>query len=143
MAYTGDKKREYQRRWIAKRRAEFFDGKSCEKCGSKESLELDHIDQATKVSHNIWSWTEVKRLSEIEKCQILCSECHKIKTLEARDHPYGEDSSGSKLTEAQVLKIRSDWAAGKYRFRTEIAKKYNVDKKTITNVINRNDWTHI
>lgn len=72
--------REYQRRWMAKRRAEFFAGKSCARCGSTRDLELDHIDWRSKWTHNIWSFRKIKRESELSKCQVLCRSCHKIKS---------------------------------------------------------------
>lgn len=71
---------EYQRKWMQNRRREFFNGKSCERCGSKEKLELDHVQRREKTSHRIWSWTESKRNEEIEKCQVLCEACHVLKT---------------------------------------------------------------
>ena len=80
MGYTGDKKREYQREWVAKRRATFFADKCCAYCGSTKNLELDHIDPSQKVSHSIWSWSESRRNEELAKCQALCEECHKEKT---------------------------------------------------------------
>ncbi len=81
MGYTGDKKREYDSKWMAKRRHDFFKDKECVKCNSKENLELDHIDPKLKTSHNIWSWSEERRLAEIAKCQVLCEKCHKEKTI--------------------------------------------------------------
>lgn len=77
---TKEAQREYMRRWIAKRRFDFFSDKNCIQCGSVENLELDHIDPRTKVSHSIWSWSESRRLAEIAKCQVLCQTCHKQKT---------------------------------------------------------------
>lgn len=74
--------RKYQREWVAKRRAAFFDDKTCEKCGSIDRLELDHIDPSTKVHHAIWSWAEERRIDEIAKCQILCHDCHLNKTAD-------------------------------------------------------------
>jgi len=56
----------------------------CIKCGSKERLELDHINPiekewnpkrsmcSKKLSKNFWN--------EINKCQLLCYDCHKAKT---------------------------------------------------------------
>lgn len=75
-----DKQREYQRKWIAKRRADYFRDKVCARCGSEDDLQLDHIDPTTKVSHSIWSWSDKKRLAELAKCQVLCYICHKDKT---------------------------------------------------------------
>lgn len=83
---TAEAQREYQRLWVARRRAAFFSGKSCIQCGSTEGLELDHTDRTTKdpvlkLGTRIWSWSEDKRAAEIAKCQILCHECHKIKSI--------------------------------------------------------------
>jgi len=56
----------------------------CVKCGSKERLELDHINPeekewnpkhsmcSKKLTENFWK--------EIDKCQLLCYVCHKEKT---------------------------------------------------------------
>ena len=77
---TPDKQREYQRQRVSQCRADYFADKVCAKCGSVERLELDHIDPSTKVSHNIWSWSQTRREAEIAKCQVLCYDCHKKKT---------------------------------------------------------------
>ena len=71
-----DKQREYQRRWIAERRNNFFANKRCSNCGSTSRLELHHLDPSVKISHNIWSWAEDKRNAEIQKCIIVCKDCH-------------------------------------------------------------------
>jgi len=76
-----EQQREFQRKWIAKKRAKYFEGKSCVNCGSKNNLELDHIDPYEKVSHRIWSWKEERFLEEVKKCQILCNPCHMEKSL--------------------------------------------------------------
>lgn len=72
--------REYQRQWVAARRNAFFKNKNCIVCSSTENLELDHIDRSKKVSHRIWCWTEERQIAEIAKCQILCRDCHHVKT---------------------------------------------------------------
>jgi hypothetical protein len=78
--FTGEEKRTYQRRWIARRRGEFFADKVCVKCGSTDRLELDHIDPSTKVANSIWSWSLPRRQAEIAKCQVLCYKHHKEKS---------------------------------------------------------------
>jgi len=78
---------EYAREWVARRRAEWFADKCCAWCGSTEDLQLDHIDRTTKVSHRIWSWSQVRRDTEIAKCQVLCRPCHEEKTRLAGDNP--------------------------------------------------------
>lgn len=88
MPYTGDQKRAYAREWMARRRAAFFDGRSCVKCGSTESLELDHIDRSVKWTHRIWSYSEEKRMVELAKCQILCHDCHLAKTIQENEREF-------------------------------------------------------
>lgn len=73
---------DYQRRWIQKRRADYFKGKACASCGCSDiNMQLDHIDPDTKASHKIWSWSQARREEELKKCQILCVDCHKKKTV--------------------------------------------------------------
>lgn len=84
MAYTGEQKREYQRKWLLARRADFFADKVCVVCGSDESLELDHIDPSQKKYNPVALWgmskTNPNRIAELEKCQVLCETHHKEKT---------------------------------------------------------------
>jgi hypothetical protein len=85
---TVELQREYNRLWIARRREAFFRDKYCARCGSRKQLELDHIDPATKVTHNVWSWAQERRDVELAKCQVLCHDCHGFKSDDAmRIHP--------------------------------------------------------
>jgi hypothetical protein len=82
--------REYQRRWMAERRAEWLADKACVKCGSVEDLEVDHIDRNQKVTHRVWSWTAARREAELAKCQVLCGSHHLEKTMaETYQAPHG------------------------------------------------------
>lgn len=76
--------RAYQRQWVASKRAAYLKDKCCVVCGSKESLEIDHIDREQKVSHRIWSWSLERREAELVKCQVLC---HLEKSFAAGDMP--------------------------------------------------------
>jgi hypothetical protein len=76
MTLTGDRKREYQREWIAARRATWFSGKTCRDCGRTDGLELHHNDPDAKVSHRIWSWSWARIEAETAKCSTLCEACH-------------------------------------------------------------------
>jgi 5-methylcytosine-specific restriction endonuclease McrA len=81
-----DQQREYNRLWVAKRRADWLaENGPCKNCGSWESLEVDHIDRTQKISHSVWSWSEARRLAELAKCQVLCHDCHLEKGREAGD----------------------------------------------------------
>jgi hypothetical protein len=67
---------------------QYLQDKSCSRCGINDIrvLEFDHVDPSTKsfsiarAMHDIVSWD--KLIAEIQKCQILCANCHKIKTAE-------------------------------------------------------------
>jgi 5-methylcytosine-specific restriction endonuclease McrA len=86
MSYSDPvRQREYQREFCQKRRAQWIqENGPCKTCGSYIDLEVDHIDSSTKVSHSVWSWSKVRRDLELAKCQVLCVECHKTKSIEAR-----------------------------------------------------------
>lgn len=62
--------------------------KGCVRCGYKEhpvSLDFDHIDPTSKnftIARRIDLSTLSVLFSEIRKCQILCANCHRIKTYE-------------------------------------------------------------
>lgn len=79
-------------------------GKSCVKCGSTQSLEVDHIDPALKVTHSVWSWSIPRRTVELAKCQVLCTECHKAKTR--ADRPLPEHGTISRY--GSIHKCRCD-----------------------------------
>ena len=72
-------KRYYRLRKMA---IEYLGGK-CAQCDNKTNLELDHKDKETKE-------IEVSRMlnvslkafwAEVKKCQLLCDECHSVKTI--------------------------------------------------------------
>ncbi len=79
--------RAYQRQWIARRRAAWFAGKWCERCWCTTNLELDHLDQDTKISNSIWSWSESRRQAELKKCRVLCKWCHAVRTILQSSRP--------------------------------------------------------
>ena len=86
---TPEEQREYQRQWVAKRRATWFaENGPCVRCGTWDDLQLDHIDRTTKIHHVIWSWSSARRNAEIAKCQVLCQLCHLQKSKEYREGQY-------------------------------------------------------
>lgn len=143
MPLVGEAKREYQRKWIAKRRSDFFSDKVCVKCGSSECLQLDHIDPKTKVSNSIWSWSKERREAEIKKCQVLCENCHKTKSIENGDYSHkprrGSLNGQSILNEDQVEEIRSLYAKGD-KTQSEIGQMYGVSRQTVGHVITGYHW---
>lgn len=92
-----DRQREYQRQYVARRRAEYLAGKVCAVCGSTTDLQIDHVDPTLKepslrVRNNIFSWSAKRRAVELAKCQILCLTHHKEKTRKDREPPHGTKS---------------------------------------------------
>lgn len=66
--------------------------RGCARCGynaNPVALDFDHIDRSTK-SFDIGrmrSKTSIEKLlAEVDKCQVLCANCHRIKTFEEGDH---------------------------------------------------------
>ena len=95
-----EKRRQYAREWVVRRRREFFEGKKCSECSSTQDLEIHHEDPTQKVSHKIWSWSKQRRDEELKKCRVLCHKCHKeISVASCRvawEHgtPYGYRTHG-------------------------------------------------
>lgn len=66
----------------------YLSDKACAHCGNADIrvLDFDHIDPKTKsfsiarAIGDITRWDKI--LEEIKKCQILCANCHKIKTAQ-------------------------------------------------------------
>jgi len=137
MGYTGEKKREYQRQWMAARRAEWFaENGPCALCGSWDDLELDHVDPATKVHHVVWSWSKARREAELAKCRALCETCHKAKSK--TEVVRGEQNGAAKLTAQLVREIRvSDLP------HRQIARMVGVDEKNIRLIRQRKIWAHV
>jgi hypothetical protein len=62
---------------MKRRRQQWFDNNGpCSLCGSSEKLELHHRNPTEKVSHNVWSWADARRLAELAKCDVVCWSCH-------------------------------------------------------------------
>ena len=62
----------------------------CSICGSRQRLEVDHIDPTTKANHkvsqNMWNGCLKRLAHELLKCQVLCHDCHfKKSQTERRD----------------------------------------------------------
>jgi hypothetical protein len=86
---------ENQRITVATKRqrvAEIKLATGCTDCGYKEhaeALELDHLpgcekvtNVASMVAHN-WSWERIE--AEIAKCEVVCANCHRVRTAGRRD----------------------------------------------------------
>lgn len=81
--------REYQRAWVAARRLKYINlhGGKCSRCESDRGLEFDHIDRTLKLDHRIWSWSVQRIEDELSKCQLLCCDCHREKSIDEMVYP--------------------------------------------------------
>ena len=93
MAYYGDKKRSYDRDRLKKFRDKIWEIKSvpcmdCKRSFHPVSMDFDHREnKELKLSRAPYlSWSKV--LEEIKKCDIVCSNCHRVRTLERRQYQH-------------------------------------------------------
>ena len=73
-------------------------GNKCAQCGSTDNLEFDHIYPTTKlfVITQAQSVSTERLDAELAKCQLLCHECHKLKSIqESGKQPVSEAKHGS------------------------------------------------
>ena len=74
-----------------KRRAVMIEylGGQCAVCGSVEHLHIDHVIASSKAfgisAHWSISWDRLR--PELDKCQLLCAEHHRAKSIAAKDVP--------------------------------------------------------
>ena len=74
----------YNKQQYKKRLADIKTASGCVDCGEKNHivLDFDHIrDKKYNVSrmiHDGFSWKAILR--EIEKCEVVCANCHRIRT---------------------------------------------------------------
>ena len=64
---------------------EYLHDKSCIDCGNSDHrvLEFDHLyDKKKDISRAIRDWSWISVLEEIKKCEIVCCNCHRIRTLQ-------------------------------------------------------------
>lgn len=126
MPYSSrEKQREHQRKWLAARRASWFKAHGpCLSCSSWDRLELDHVDPAQKVAHNVWSWSEERRAIELAKCQVLCHGCHKAKTKASYpERQHGTDVMRTK-TNCHCRLCRAHWAIRSRLRKLRVTKKW-------------------
>jgi 5-methylcytosine-specific restriction endonuclease McrA len=77
--------RDYLReRWrIRRANAIFVLGGRCVECLTTNKLEFDHIEPEEKAFNvsRASTWAIERFWTEIDKCQLLCEDCHKEKTI--------------------------------------------------------------
>ncbi len=112
----------------------------CAECGSWDELEVDHVDAGTKVSSNVWSWSQIRRDAELAKCQVLCHDCHKTKTYRNLEHAHGERSNLARWSETEVRKVRRLFESGIRQ--CDIAEEMHMSRGTVWNIVHGKAWNH-
>lgn len=119
--------KKYQRkRYLDKKKMliEYLGGK-CSSCGCSDNLEFDHIDASTKefTIMSRWKLPISVMKDELDKCQLLCKECHREKT---RIDLGQTDWSGFPEKERERLRHKAYYQA----HRDEINKRRRDRRKT-------------
>ena len=72
-------------------------GGQCEHCGSRENLHFDHKDPKKKefAISKMLDAPESVLTDEVNKCQLLCSDCHREKTREKWEFGSPESKHGT------------------------------------------------
>lgn len=80
--YFNNRRRSRRQKFI-----EFLGGK-CKHCGSTENLHFDHLNPKKKefrIADRLDAPEKVLE-KEVKKCQLLCNNCHRKKTIEKNEH---------------------------------------------------------
>lgn len=84
MAWSKLKRAEHMLKQYHQKMAEYraWLGGACVMCGSTERLEFDHIKRHWKQFTIAKGWMKPKQIvyNELMVCQLLCQDCHKLKT---------------------------------------------------------------
>lgn len=105
-------RRSYDKRWVAAKRQRCFAylGSACVKCGSVKDLEFDHVEAGTKsftIAGNLnRRWTVL--VAELDKCQLLCVECHRLKS-KLNGETGGGQNKINELPHGTPTGYRSPW----------------------------------
>lgn len=94
--YIEDPQRQLAANRVTKERnrQRFIDYKqtlSCTDCGNVDwrVLEFDHLsDKIGNVSELAIHWSWERLMTEIEKCEVVCANCHRIRTHERKTVPH-------------------------------------------------------
>lgn len=121
--------REYMKRRYHQRMAEYrerFGGK-CQRCGSTDQLEFDHIDRTTKVDviGALACKSDALVEAELKKCQLLCRDCHLKKGREAGDVPAAVEHGTDGMYQRQACRCDACRAA-----HSKIMKEYQPRRKS-------------
>lgn len=84
-------------------------GGECISCGGISDLQFDHQDRGLKSFSmaKIWLGKQDRLQAELAKCQLLCSACHLIKTVDERSVPHGGGKKGRRNCKCDPCRERN------------------------------------
>ena len=110
-------------RQVAEKRAgiqqqliEYLSGHPCVDCGEIDIvvLEFDHVREklanVSTLANGGRSWARI--LSEIERCEVRCANCHRLKTLERSSRRRALPSAAARETNGAPVQLLIDAALG-------------------------------
>lgn len=120
-------------------------GGECKKCKSTLNLQFDHISPECKKCNvtKMLLYSLKKLTKELNKCQLLCHECHLEKSkIDAHRNPAkGSRVGTSKLIENDVIEIKKRLKKGDKMI--QIAETFNISYVTIRFIRSGRLWKHI
>jgi len=142
-------KKRYHREYNRKRREQNLERafammgeRKCAHCGSRDNLEFDHINPATKKfaigNQASTSWRRL--VIEVKKCQLLCYGCHKTKSA-AESAAWntgrfaGENSGNAQLTNKQVAQLRQLFRDDPRLTIRKLAKQLDMAEKVVRQIL--------
>ncbi|HEY6021575.1 MAG TPA: hypothetical protein VIY48_17345 [Candidatus Paceibacterota bacterium] len=122
---TTEERSQYKRSWDSaraqKRKAECIEylGGKCVECSSDKNLQFDHRDRSTKafdISRAFNRSWEVL-VVELNKCQLLCEDCHKNKTSREKSVEHGGGVQGKLGCKCDSCKVKKAEYMRAYRLK--------------------------
>jgi len=115
--------------------------KGCAECGHKKhyaALHYNHLDPSTK-KRNVSSCRTIKAVKEeIRKCEVLCANCHAIKSTEEKH--YLNPQNGSTRADKEKQKLITRLALSRQRVKNQTGRcegrKPYANQSVIQQIIN-------
>lgn len=109
-------------------------GGRCVTCNSENNLEIDHVNPDEKsfvLAKALSGWSESRVQEELEKCQLLCVDCHKKKTRKELSIRFNQREYWEHGTLSGVRYCRCELCLNaKKEYMKEYSKKYKKKKVT-------------
>jgi len=131
--------------WELERRLFIKDlkNKPCLDCGNSyppECMDFDHRDPKDKdgeINKLIKSYSLERILREIEKCDLICSNCHRIRTRKQIDLKYGFEIEYSEKRQQYLNTITSNRLDRLDRKRIEISTRLEKQADRLKTLVNK------